>query len=218
LNKWLRHIANVLCVVFGLLIIRASIWLYEPKFPYVFCSVIVFGVGILFIITGVQDYVKMIQKWRERRKREKELQERRERLRKLLEIEEKRREEQRRRTAELMKSLNRVVIEYPKMTVETTGQIFKRLGIKREKIRKVKPKKVIEIKKPKPEKPKYSTLEPLIQELLSKGELYIDRNMHYGKLRGKDIARALAKELKRRKIEYDMKMDDYDAVIKIRRR
>ena len=218
MNKWLRHIANVLCVMFGLLIIRASVWFFEPKYAELLCSIALFLIGSAFIVAGIIDYFKSARRWYQRRKQIKEEKERRERLRKLLEEEEKRKEEQRRRTAELMKSLNRVVMEYPKMTVETTGQILKRLGIKREKRKKVKPKKVFELKKPKEEKPRYSILEPLIKELFSKGELYIDRNMHYGKLRGKDIARALAKELRRRKIEYDIKMDDYDAHIKIRRR
>lgn len=220
MRRWLRHAHSAVFIAFGLLVIKASVWLYEPKVSHIVFSAMVFLIGVILVIAGIDEYVKMLLRWHEKRKRIKEEQLRKERLKKLLEEEEKRREEQRRRTAELMKSLNRIqerYMKYPETVMETTGQILKRLGIKREKRRKVKSKKALEIKKPKPEKPKYSVLEPLIQELMSKRELYIDRNMHYGKLRGKDIARALAKELKRRGIEYEIKWGDYDAYIKIER-
>jgi len=218
MNRWVRHIANALFVVFGLLIIRASVWFFEPKYAELLCSIALFLTGCVLIVAGIIDYFKSACRWYQRRKQIKEEKERRERLRKLLEEEERRREEQRRMTAELMKSIERVV-KYPKITMETTGEILKRLRIRRERRRKarIKPKKVLEIRKPKPEGPRYSVLEPLIEEILTKGELYIDRNMHYGRLRGKDIARALVRELKNRNVEYEVKWGDYDALIKIKR-
>ena len=216
MNRWVRHIANALFVVFGLLIIRASILFFGLKYAELLCSIALFLTGCVLIVAGIIDYFKSARRWYQRRKQIKEEKERRERLRKLLEEEERRREEQRRRTAELMKSIERVV-KYPKITMETTGEILKRLGIRRERRRKPKPKKVLEIRKPKPEGPRYSILEPLIEEILTKGELYIDRNMHYGRLRGKDIARALVRELKNRNVEYEVKWGDYDALIKIKR-
>jgi len=216
MNRWLKHVVNVLFIAFGLLIIRASVWVFELKYLEMLCSFGLFFTGSVFIVAGTIDYFKSTQRWYRRRKEIKEEQRRKERLKKLLEEEERRREEQRRRTAELMKSLERV-IRYPKIRMETTGEILKRLGIKREKRRKKPVRKILEIIRPEPEKPKYSVLEPLIQELMSRGELYIDRNMHYGRLRGKDIARALERELKRRNVEYEIKWGDYDAVIKIRR-
>ena len=218
MNRWVRHIANALFVVFGLLIIRASVLFFEPKYVELLCSIALFLTGCVLIVAGIIDYFKSARRWYQRRKQIKEEKERRERLRKLLEEEERRREEQRRMTAELMKSIERVV-RYPKITVETTGEILKRLGIKREKRRRKKPvRKILETIKPEPEKPRYTFLEPLIEEILTKGELYIDRNMHYGRLRGKDIARALVRELKNRNVEYEVKWGDYDALIKIKRR
>lgn len=216
MKRLLKHIANILSVILGIVIVKAGIWLYEADFQFLVGSGAMIFIGLLFVISGIFDYVNAVRKWIEKIKREKEEQLRREQLKKLLEEEERRREEHRKRTAELMKSIERIATQYPKMTIETTGQILKKLGIKREKRKKVKPKKVLELKKPEPEKKKPSMLEPLIQELLNKEELYIDRNMHYGKLRGKDIARALAKELKRKGIKYELKMDDYDAFIKIK--
>jgi len=213
LGKLLRHISNIVCVLIGLGLIKFGLWVLDISVTG-FCVVL----GLTFVYVGLEDYINAIRKWLEERRKAREEQERRERLKRLLEEEERRREEQRKKTAMLFKFIEKP-IKFPEIKVETTGEILKRLGIKREKKRKPKPpKKKIEIKKPKPEKPKYSTLEPLIQDLLSKGELYIDRNMHWGKLRGKDIARALKRELKRRGIEFEVKYGDYDATVKIKRR
>lgn len=210
MKRLLKHICRIASIFLGLFFIKLSIW-----FESLYALLTLGWIGIVLIFCGIYDYVIAFLEWKEKIKREKEEQLRRERLKKLLEEEERRREEQRKRTAELINYFERT-IKYPKITIETTGQILKRLGIKREKRKIAKPKKELVLKKVEKEKERISTLEPLIQELLTKKELFINRHLHYGRLRGKDIARALAKELKRKGIKYELKMDDYDAFIKIK--
>jgi len=55
MNRWVRHMTNVLFVVFGLLIIRASVLFFEPKFRELVCSIGVFLIGSAFIVAGIID-------------------------------------------------------------------------------------------------------------------------------------------------------------------
>lgn len=213
-----KHLINLAWIISGILLYKFGLWLFEPNWHAVIFSFFFVFTGSFFIIYGLYDYLYALKKWYDKRiERKKEI-ERQERLRRLIEEEEKRREEHRKRTAELMKSLNRVVEKAQKLPekIETTGEILKRLGIKKERRKKARKKKVIELKKVKEEKEIPSFLEPLIDEFVEKGEIYIDKNMHYGRLRGKDIARALVKELKKRNIDFEVKYGDYDAKIKRR--
>ena len=167
--------------------------------------------SLAFVIPLLLDIRERYRGFRERRRKEKEEKEWEETRRRAI----RRFEEMREKHRTVSKPIMWKKMEYPELKVERTGEILRRLGIRRIKIRKQKPRKEIKLKPVKPRKERKSTLEPLIQELLEKGELKFTRNMHYGKLRGKDIAKALAKELKRRNIKFVLELDDYDAKIKI---
>jgi len=109
----------------------------------------------------------------------------------------------------------------PDERLPRTGEILKELGIKRERVRKVKAERnIIDtcLKKyePKEDRTKEMLLarwKPLLCELMEKGFVHFDPNSHYGKLRGKDIARAFYRDLKRLGYRGRVRLilDDYDA-------
>ena len=59
--------------------------------------------------------------------------------------------------------------------------------------------------------------QPYIEMLEEKGEVYVSRNHHHGKLRGKDILRAMYRDLRRLGYNVVLEMDDYDGKIKLRK-
>lgn len=103
---------------------------------------------------------------------------------------------------------------------ETTGEILKKLGIKREKIKKPEQIHVkLEQKPPIPEQ-KPLKLEhkwgPLIEWLKNHPTNYtlkINKNWHYGKIRGSDILIAARRDFKRMGIDVEVKlMGDYGTI------
>jgi len=168
--------------------------------------------SLCFLVPLFLDIRERYRSFMERRRREREAKEWEEAKRRAI----RKFEEMREKYRMVNKPIEWRKVDFPEIKIERTGEILRRLGIKRLKIRKQKLKKEIKLKPIKPRKEKLSTLEPLIEELMEKGELEFSRNMHYGKLRGKDIAKALAKELKRRNIKFQLELDDYDAKIRIR--
>ena len=102
-------------------------------------------------------------------------------------------------------------------TFETTGQIRKRLGVKKIKIKKPKKKKkitpeehyygwvreAIEVDK------LYSKWAGVIEELKRKGYYEVDANAHYGSLRGKDVIKFAHRDLKKLGIKTRVKYHNY---------
>ena len=109
----------------------------------------------------------------------------------------------------------------PDERLPRTGEILKELGIKRERVRKVKAERnIIDtcLKKyePKEDRTKEMLLarwKPLLCELMEKGFVSFPRNYHFGQIRGKDAARAFYRDLKRLGYRGRVRLilDDYDA-------
>ncbi len=111
--------------------------------------------------------------------------------------------------------------EKVKLVLETTGQIRKRLGIKKEKKRKVisKPKLIVDLKKQNFDftvsriKAKWR---PVIAQLNSFGSYKVTGNTHYGALRGRDILKHAKRDLNKigikTKITFD---DDYGGILEV---
>lgn len=102
-------------------------------------------------------------------------------------------------------------------TFETTGQIRKRLGVKKIKIKKPKPKKerkIIIVNKPDKTKDMlFTKWMDLIEELNEKGYYEVDANTHYGSLRGKDIIKFAHRDLKKLGIKTKVKYHNYGGTI-----
>ena len=111
----------------------------------------------------------------------------------------------------------------PDERLPRTGEILKELGIRRERVRKVKAERNIFdtcLKKyePKEDRTKEMLLikwRPLINELMEKGFVSFPRNYHFGQIRGKDAARAFYRDLKRMGYRGRVRLvlDDYDAKV-----
>lgn len=86
-------------------------------------------------------------------------------------------------------------------TTETKGELFKRLGIKKEKIKKVMELKEIERLEPKIYEPHPRDLNPYVEQLNKKGYVEVSDNTHLGKIRGYDVLIYLRKELKKQGIK-----------------
>jgi len=93
-------------------------------------------------------------------------------------------------------------IEIPTYTkIESKGELFKRLGIKYEKIKKPKETKKIELKTKKIKEIPQRDLSNFIEKLNKKGYIEITDDTHFGSLRGHDILLYLKRELKKRGIK-----------------
>ena len=93
-------------------------------------------------------------------------------------------------------------IELPTYTkTESKGELFKRLGIKYEKIKKPKETKKIELKTKKIKEVPQRDLSNFIEKLNKKGYIEVTDDTHFGSLRGYDILLYLKRELKKRGIK-----------------
>lgn len=108
-------------------------------------------------------------------------------------------------------------LEYEEMMrkPETTGEILKRLGIKREKpvIKAEKPETITTIRVEK-HSGLFNKWEPFLKRLYDNdGMLKINKNEYYGKIRGMDILIEARKDFKRLGIKAEVKlMGDYGTI------
>lgn len=114
--------------------------------------------------------------------------------------------------------------EYEEMVEEpeTTGQILKRLGVRRERIkRKETPEN--KFKHPRIIKPTHDKKKrmrrmwkPLLDRLLKGETVRIDKNDYFGKIRGADILREARKDLKRLGYNVEVRLKGHGGTIRIK--
>lgn len=125
-----------------------------------------------------------------------------------------------------VKRRKRKKVVYAPSWMSSTGKagrgVLKELGIGYEKVKKEKPKKKrivlsYRAREDKTEEMLRAKWQPYIEVLEERGEVHVGKNHHYGKLRGKDILRAMYRDLRRLGYNVELELDDYDGVIKLKR-
>lgn len=96
--------------------------------------------------------------------------------------------------------------------IETTGQIRKRLGVEKVKIKKPQSKKEIQLKLPVRKVSERSKIlakwSSVINELKTKGYYQVSKNDHFGSLRGRDILKHAKRDLNKIGIKTKILFDD----------
>jgi len=115
--------------------------------------------------------------------------------------------------AKVIKRTYQEAVKKIELLLETTGQIRKRLGVKKEKKRKIgsKPKFIADLKKQNFDftvnkiKAKWR---PIIAQLTATGSFTVSGDTHYGSLRGRDILKHAKRDLKKIGINTKIIFDD----------